>query len=118
MSDQQYQEILAETPEGQSLFALINGDQGWLMYLRANGDAGFSSRNPDYAGPENAVIEYVLSNGQRDEYPAFWALPKTDVLRALEFFRRECRPPPFVLWHNDSRDGAEISYEPDASDVR
>jgi hypothetical protein len=86
MSDQQYQEISAETPDGQSLFALINGDRGWLMYLRANGDAGFSSRNPDYADPEDAVIDYVLSNGQRDEYPASWALPKAEVLRALEFF--------------------------------
>jgi hypothetical protein len=117
MSDQQYEEIWADTPDGQSMCALINGDRGWLMYLRENGDAGFSSRNPNYAGPENSVIEYVLSNGQRDEYPASWALPKADVLRALEFFRREGRPPPFVLWHNDSRDRVNIAYEPDASDM-
>jgi hypothetical protein len=117
MSDQQYQEIWAETPDGQSMCALINSERGWLMYLRAYGDAGFSSRNPNYAGPENAVIDYFLSNGQRDEYPASWALSKADVLRALDFFRREGRPPPFVLWHNDSRDGREIAYEPDASGV-
>ena len=26
--------------------ALINGDAAWLMYVRHEGDAGFSTRNP------------------------------------------------------------------------
>lgn len=39
------------------------------MYLRYNGDAGFSSRNPSYAGQPDANQEYYLSNGQREEYP-------------------------------------------------
>jgi hypothetical protein len=112
MNDQQYQEISADTPDGQTIIALINGDRGWLMYLREIGDAGFSSRCPNYAGPGDAVIEYVLSNGQRDEYPASWSISKSEVDRALEFFRRECRPPPFVLWHNDSRDGVQLEYNP------
>jgi len=63
MSDQQYQEIWAETPDGQAMCALVNGDHGWLMYLRRTGDAGFSSRSPNFIGPRNAVFEYVLSNG-------------------------------------------------------
>ena len=50
----------------------INGDFGWLMYLRGNGDPGFSSRNPNYDGPPDAQIDYELSNGQRDLYPASW----------------------------------------------
>lgn len=114
MSDQQYQEIWAETPDGQAMCALINGDRGWLMYLRRKGDAGFSSRSPSFVGPSNAVIEYVLSNGQREEYPASWAISKIDIDRALEFFRRECKPPPFVLWHNDSGDGVDLEYKPNA----
>lgn len=80
------------------------------MYLRENGDAGFSSRNPDYNGSESEVIEYVLNNGQRDIYPASWALPISVVERALEFFRKEHRPPPFVYWHNDSEDGIILEY--------
>ena len=51
------------------MVALINGEFGWLMYLRYDGDAGFSSRNPSYQGPSDAMIEYFLSNGQLDEYP-------------------------------------------------
>ena len=71
----QYKEIWATTKDGQSIAALINGNTGWLMYLRHHrGDAGFRSHNPDYAGPEDAVQDYILSNGQRDEYPLAWAL--------------------------------------------
>jgi hypothetical protein len=103
-----FNEVWVELPDGQAMCALINGDLGWLMYLRENGDAGFSSRNPSYAGPANAEIEYELSNGQRDTYPASWALPLAEVRRALEYFEREQRPPPWVTWHNDSDDGTVI----------
>lgn len=103
-----FDEIWVELPDGQTLCALINGDAGWLMYLRGDEDAGFSSRNPHYSGPPDAVIEYCLSNGQVDEYPAAWALPVAEVRRALEFFRQEHRPPPFITWHNDSGDGAVV----------
>jgi|RhiMethySRZTD1v2_1073278.scaffolds.fasta_scaffold1694974_2 hypothetical protein len=108
MRDSRYRETWEESADGQILGALINGDLGWLMYLRQSGDAGFSSRNPSYAGPPDAVIEYYLGNGQRDEYPATWALPVIDVMHALKYFREHNAPPPFVTWHNDSGDGASI----------
>jgi hypothetical protein len=103
-----FEEVWVHTPGGQMLCALINGDLGWLMYLRGEGDAGFSSRNPSYSGSPNAQIEYFLSNGQRDEYPASWALPIAEVRRALDYFQREQEPPPFITWHNDSGDGVVI----------
>ena len=62
MRDSRYRETWEESADGQILGALINGDLGWLMYLRQSGDAGFSSRNPSYAGPPDAVIEYYLGN--------------------------------------------------------
>jgi len=97
MNTPQYRELWVESPDGQSLCALINGDRGWLMYLRhPDGDAGFSSRNPSYDGPSNAMISYRLSNGQLDEYPASRAYPVEEIERALEFFRKENRPPPFA----------------------
>ena len=93
-----FEEIWAEVGES-SLCALINGDRGWLMYLREPGDAGLRSHNASYAGPANAVIEYYLTNGQRDEYPAAWAYP-VDVMReALDYFAREKQLPPFIEWH-------------------
>jgi len=95
-----FQEVWVKVGD-QSLCALINGDRGWLMYLREAGDSGFSSRNPVYDGPVDATIEYYLDNGQRDEYPASWAYPLEEVKRALDYFRREEKLPPFITWHPD-----------------
>ena len=110
MNESQYREVWLESPDGQSLCALINAGRGWLIYLRENGDAGFSSRNPNYSGPGDATIEYRLSNGQRDKYPASWALPITEIQRALNFFEKEHKLPPFIHWHNDSGDGVVFEY--------
>ena len=99
------------TTDGQLMCRLVNGNAGWLMYLRENEDAGFSSRNPSYAGPADAMLEYYLTNGQRDEYPLAWALPIEEIRRALEYFEREQKPPPFVTWHNDLGDGTVIGPE-------
>jgi hypothetical protein len=107
-------------PEGPSLSALMNGNIGWLIYLRhGDGDTGFSSRNPMFddshateGGPAFVsrfdgalvpVIEYQLSNGQVDEYPASWALPEKEILRALEYFIEHAGGrAPFVHWHDDA----------------
>ena len=98
-----------QLPDGQTTFVLLNGSSGWLMYVRhQDGDAGFSSRNPDYAGPPDAVQEYVLSNGQQDEYPLAWALPASEVQRAMEHFVTRGEPAPWICWHNDSGDGTQI----------
>ena len=96
-----FDEIWLTAPDGQSLCALINGERGWLMHTRFGCDAGFSSRNPSHDGDPEAGIEYVLSNGQRDQYPASWALPIDVVRRALDYFKTEHRQPPFVTWHED-----------------
>jgi hypothetical protein len=37
---------------GKILNAFVNGDRGWLMYRVDEDDAGYSSRDPTYAGPE------------------------------------------------------------------
>lgn len=113
MTPDQYKEIWIDAPDGQSICALINGDMGWMVYFRWDGDAGFGSRNPDYEGAEIVTIDYVLSNGQQDEYPASWALPVSVVERALEYFRSEGKPAPFVSWHNESGDGVEIRFAPE-----
>lgn len=100
-SDPRYREIWVEGPQGQQLCALIHGEVGWLMYLREPGDTGMSSRNPDYDGPAMATIDYVLDNGQRDEYPAGWALPIETLDAAIEAFRADGQPPAFIQWHRD-----------------
>lgn len=108
MDKDRFKEIWVETEDGQSMCALINGDVGWLMYLRSPEDSGFSSRNPSYSGSPNEMLEYFLNNGQRDEYPRSWAIPVSEVNRALEFFKSNSTAPKFISWHNDSGDGAEV----------
>jgi len=105
---QDCREVWAHAPNGSSLYALINGNVGWLMFLRTRED---SSRNPAYVGPPDATIAYKLSNGQVDSYPASWALPIATVDQALLFFRNEGRAPPFISWHNDANDGSHISAQ-------
>ena len=104
----QFLELWVETEDGQSMCALVNGGAGWLMYLREECDAGFSSRAPDYRGSPDTVREYYLDNGQRDEYPASWTLPVDEVERALEHFITHAQPAPWIVWHNDSGDGVAI----------
>jgi len=104
----QFRELWVESPDGKILFALINSDVGWLMYLRGQGDAGFSSRNPEYSGPPDEKVKYKLNNGQVDYYPRAWAYPVATVERALEHFRSTGSPPTFIEWHNDSGDGELI----------
>jgi hypothetical protein len=118
---ERFREIcLVVDQKGPTLFALLNQSIGWLMYLRHYGDAGFSSRNPAFdasaaapSGPTFVsrfrgalvpVIEYRLSNGQVDQYPASWALPEEEIVRALEYFveHRGDRAP-FVVWNDDAQ---------------
>ncbi len=103
-----YREVWHTAPNGGRLCALISGDVGWLMYLRNDGDAGFSSRNPEYRGPANGKREFRLGNGQIDEYPEAWCFPVVDVERALEHFVATGLPPTFISWHNDSGDEKPI----------
>lgn len=102
MNDSRFDELWVNLSDGRAMCALIHGDFGWLMVLGKDGEAGFSSRNPEYSGSPNAEIEYRLSNGQRDRYPASWALPLTEVKRALEFFEQHGRLPGWIVWHDDT----------------
>ena len=86
-----------------AICALINGEAAWLMFMRCEGDAGLSTRNGTYAGPRQAVIEYHLSNGQRDEYPASWNITTGEALRALEYFLTEATMAPWLEWSEGQR---------------
>jgi hypothetical protein len=97
-----FSEIWLQHTEGwPAISALINGDAAWLMYVRSEGDAGFSTRNPNYAGPPKAVIEYYLANGQRNEYPASWNITTAEALRALEYFFEQEAMAPWLQWHEE-----------------
>jgi hypothetical protein len=96
-----FREIWLRAEGGPAICALINEKTGWLMYLREPGDAGFSSRNRSYSGRASAMIEYELSNGQRDEYPASWAVSLKVIEDAFVHFLAYQSRMSSIDWHDD-----------------
>lgn len=103
----QFAEVWLDVSEnGPALAMLVNGERAWLMYLRdREGDPGLSSRNPDFSGPSEALMEFVLDNGQLDEYPIAWTLSTEQAIAACEYFvaTRGGRSPE-IVWHDDAMD--------------
>lgn len=95
-------EIWACEDNGLSLCALLNGRCGWLMFLRFEGDVGFSSRNPLKEQSEGVEEGFVLSNGQVDTYPSSWTIDRQMVFDALLEFVAAGRRPSNVDWHEDT----------------
>ena len=98
----QFSEVWLQHADGwPAIGALINSEAAWLTYVRYEGDPGFSTRNPQYSGPAKSRLEYILSSGQRDEYPASWNITTKEALRALEHFLEEETMAPWLTWHDD-----------------
>ncbi len=89
------QEVWREFGEAR-MCALINGERGWLMHLRFEGDEGLHS--VDLECQDDGESDFLLNNGQLDRYPTAWALPVEIVDRALEHFERTGEAAPFVAW--------------------
>ncbi len=103
LTQTQFSEVwIHHTAGWPAVCALINGEAAWLMYMRYEGDAGFSTRNPQYTGPHKAMIEYYLSHGQCDEYPAAWNITTAEALRALEYFFDEKAMAPWLTWQDEN----------------
>jgi hypothetical protein len=102
ISERQFCEVWLYAESGwPAICALVNGNSAWLLFLREEGDSGFSTRNPNYNGPKEAVIEYSLSNGQRDEYPAEWNITTPEALHALEHFLETQEMAPVLEWREE-----------------
>ena len=95
-------EIWVSDENGSSLCALLNRRCGWLMYLRFEGDAGFSSRNPSMEEAEEPKEAFRLSNGQVDAYPSAWTIDRKMVFDALVEFVASGQRPTKVNWHDDT----------------
>lgn len=99
-SSEQFKEIWIEGDKGQRICALIDNDFGWLMYLRFEGHAGCSTRNPAIETKEE--IEFVLDNGQGDLYPKNWTYPLSKLKLVLLSFMNDSELPNQLSWHDDS----------------
>ena len=105
-SAHEYAEIWIDHNNFPALGGLIHADRGWLMLIRYDGDAGYSSRGSDEAAHSAEELDFILDNGQRDLYPLAWTLPTVDVLNALRHFAASRQVPESVRWHNDAGDSS------------
>lgn len=107
--DGQYKEIWVYSEETEdderAMCGLINGDWGWLNYYREEGNAGLSSRNPNYisADNDNKTMDFI-ANGELDPYPLSYVLPAEQVMKALDYFEKNHKLPLFITWHDDNLD--------------
>ncbi len=90
-----------EHDDGMILTGAVYSNGAFLLYQQDDNDAGFTSRNPDYRGPEDAVLPFILDNGQRDEIPTLWVIPFQEAIHAVEYFFQTGEKAPWVCWHDD-----------------
>ena len=99
-SPEQFKEIWLQAENGERLCALINGETGWLMYQRFEGDAGYSSRNPGVISRKH--IEFILNNGQIDVYPENWTYGIDELGAAMQSFLLDGKRPHQIVWNDDT----------------
>ena len=92
-------EVWLSASRGQAICMLRNESNAWLMYLRYDGDSGFTSQAKT---GRTGVASYKLSNGQVDEYPLSWCIEVEQCYKALAyFFANEGGKPEWVSWHEN-----------------
>ncbi|MCI9320218.1 MAG: hypothetical protein HFH05_09095 [Lachnospiraceae bacterium] len=101
----QYKEIWVYSNETEdderAMCGLINGNWGWLNYYNEEGDAGLSSRNPNYTGTDDENMDFII-NGELAPFPLSYVLPAEQVMEALEYFEKYHKLPTFITWHDDN----------------
>lgn len=95
-----WSELCIEHPTGARLTCLHSGGHCILVHMAHEGDSGHSSRNPNStAGDE--VLEFLLSNGQVDEYPVSMTIPVNVARQACDYFLVTGQMYHGVTWHDD-----------------
>jgi hypothetical protein len=94
------QEVWLFSPSGPSLCMLRNQDRALLMFLREPGDAGFTSRS-EIPVTGDSSTQFMLANGQLEEYPTAWTISTERAREALEHFLQTEERSPSVVWNDD-----------------
>ena len=111
LAGRQYAEIWLSQGTAKALSLLVNRDLAWIMYLVNIDEQCWHSVESRSSGASDATLEFVLANGQRDEYPASWAVPTEQALSALEcFFLRQERSPALSWLERGERIGTRSRH--------
>lgn len=104
--EQFFSEVWLEVgAKGPSLVMLVNGKDALLIYFPGHGKIfGFTSRNPTYTGAPDAEIEFILANGDMEDYPARWTVPLSEGCAVCRnFVEQQGARSPLITWHDDAK---------------
>jgi hypothetical protein len=91
-------ELWLNSKDGSALCMLRHAEAACLLYLRHEADSGCTSIGNS---KERGAVQYRLSNGQLDEYPASWCVDVEDCYKALAyFFVNEGLRPDWIKWQD------------------
>lgn len=90
-------ELWLFTPDGgPSICMRRENENSLLMYLRHQGDPGFVSLGDS---DRSGYVTYTLNNGQTDEYPMSYCIPREDCYKGLAyFFASDGQRPLWLKW--------------------
>jgi hypothetical protein len=89
-------EVWLFSPNGPSICLLKAESHTFLMYLRREGDHGFTSVGD---GSREGKFQVRLANGQVDEYPLAWCLGPEFAYKGLAyFFVNAGEKSPYIQW--------------------
>lgn len=94
-------ELRIHEVDGPSLCLLKSDDRALLTFLSNDEDPGQTSRDGGTSASPADLVEFTLSNGQIDQYPASWTVDYAVARRVVEYFWFRREPAPFIAWHHD-----------------
>lgn len=92
--------VVGSLPE-HALTLMLNHEKASLFYSQNIDEHSFSSRNPFIAPDTDEEVEFLLSNGQMDAYPASWVVPATIGIDAICHFFDQRKLSENVSWHQE-----------------
>jgi hypothetical protein len=97
----EYAEVVLTMASGASLMGLFHGGWGWLEWFPGDDSRTLHTENPEHPEPEGTRWDFVLSNGQTDEYPASWTYDFETVKDAFRYALETGERDPGLEWFPD-----------------
>lgn len=92
-------EYFLNNPEDKGLLLLMNKTHTLAIYLRYSGDSGFTAINP--RGDASQLQGFILSNGQKDEYPTTTLIGNKEAFDVMRYFLLTGERYPGVEWQEE-----------------